>query len=163
MLLLSIIVYQWTPKVLSLLLRETNLIYTSLLTLSVSLSGQYLINQPMLKQQLRHFNNTGVSNMVLPYILSLIVDQKTRTPVWHTFVHFWVLDTILEHLTLLGLMDSLKIKTKTMVHISVCFYKTLPRIEHQVHMYAFAHNSQPFSALNVSPHKFSFIYDLKLF
>ena len=48
----------------------------------------------------------------------------------HVFVHLWVLDTLLKHLIPLGLMDSLKYKTKTLVHSFVCFYKTLLRIGH---------------------------------
>ena len=101
---------------------------TSLLTLLVTLSLQYLLNLTKLKLQLKHFYITGLSNLAHPYILSMIVDQNILTPIWHTFVHLWVLDTLLEHLTLLGLMDMLKFKTKTSVHIFVCFYKTLPRM-----------------------------------
>ena len=54
-------------------------------------------------------------------------------------------------------MDSLKFKTKTLVHIFVCFLQNNHKDwAHQVKMYAFAHNSQPFSALNVSPHELVF-------
>ena len=57
----------------------------------------------------------------------------------------------------LGPMDSLKFKIKTLVHIFVCSYKTLPGIlQNQVSLYAFAQNSQPLSALNVSPHELVF-------
>ena len=47
----------------------------------------------MLKQQLKHFYITGLSNLVLPYDLSLIVDHNILTLIWHTFVHLWLLDT----------------------------------------------------------------------
>ena len=46
------------------------------------------------------------------------------------FVHLWVLDTLPEDVTPLGLMASLKFRTKTLVRILVCFYRTLPRIGH---------------------------------
>ena len=89
--------------------------------------------------------------MVHLYTLLLIVNQNILTLICHTIVHLWVLDTLLEHLTPLGLVDSLKYRTKTLVHIFVCFYKTLPKIGH-----AFAHNPQPLSALNVSPQELVF-------
>ena len=98
--------------------------------LIVNLSYQSLLNQTMLKRQLKPFYITGLSNLVHLYTLSLIVDQNIFTLIWHIFVHLWVLDTLLEHLIPLGLIDSLKYRTKTLVHIFVCFYKTLPRIGH---------------------------------
>ena len=113
----------------------------------------------MLKQQLRHFYITGLSNLVHPYFLSLIVDQNILTPIWHTFVLLWVLDTLLEHLTSPGLMDSLKFKAESSVHIFVCFHETLPRIGHtkfKCTLLAFAQNSLPLLALNVSPHELVF-------
>ena len=61
--------------------------YTSLLTLLVTLPLQYLLNLTMLKLQLKPFYITGLSNMVHPYLLSLIVDQNILIPIWYTFVH----------------------------------------------------------------------------
>ena len=102
---------------------------------------------------------TGLSNLVHLYTLSLIVDQNILTLIWHIFVHLWVLDTLLEHLTPLGLMDWLvDNQNKNLgTHIRMFLQNTPKDWAHQVHMYAFAHNSQPlFSALNVSPHELVF-------
>ena len=99
-------------------------------TLDLLIISTVTVNLTMLKQQLGHFYITGLSNLVHPYALLLIVDQNVLTPIWHTFVPSWVLDTHIEHLTPLGLMDSLIFQTKTLVHIFVCVYKTLPRIGH---------------------------------
>ena len=41
-------------------------------------------------------------------------------------------------------------------HIRMFLQNTTKNWAHQVHMYAFAHNSQPLSALNVSPHELVF-------
>ena len=55
-------------------------------------------------------------------------------------------------------------------YIRMFLQNNLKEKGHQVHMYAFAHNSQPLSALNVSPHELVFhirpriplIFDLNL-
>ena len=41
----------------------------------------------------------------------------------------------------LGLLDSMKFRTKTLVHIFVCFYKTLPRIGHIKFICTFLHTT----------------------
>ena len=41
-------------------------------------------------------------------------------------------------------------------HVRIFLQNTPKDWAHQVHMYAFAHNSQPLSALNVSPHELGF-------
>ena len=79
------------------------------------------------------------------------------TKKWHTFVHLWEFVILLEQLNLLGQMDFLKYKTEILVLIFECSYMTTPKDwAFQVHMYAYAHNSQPLSELNVSPHEIVF-------
>ena len=53
-------------------------------------------------------------------------------------------------------MELLKFKTKTSVHTFVFLQNTPKDWANEVHMYAFAHNSQPLSALKVSPHELVF-------
>ena len=157
MLLLSTIVSQWTPKVVSFLLHRKNRMYTFSLTLLVTLSLQYLSNLTMLKQQLRHFYITGLSNLVNQFILSLIVDQN-------------IFYTDMAHLcTLMGITHShrtpyspwtnglVEVQNKNLcTHIRMFLQNTPKNWADQVHMYAFAHNSRPLPALNFSPHKLVF-------
>ena len=76
---------------------------------------------------------------------------------WHIFVHLWEFVILLEQLILLGQMALLKYKTEILVLIFECSYMTPPKDwAFQVHMYAYAHNSQPLSELNVSPHEIVF-------
>ena len=88
-------------------------------------------------------------------------------------VHLWEFDIPLEQLTLLGQMALSKYKIETLVHLWTnglvevqnknlgtqirMFLQNSPKgWAHQIHMYAFAHNSRPLSALNVSPHELVF-------
>ena len=64
----------------------------------------------------------------------------------------WVLDTLLEQLTPLGLQNK-----NLGTHFRMFLQQNTPKDSpHQVHMYAFAHNSQPLSTLDISPHEIVF-------
>ena len=157
MLLPSTIVYHWIPKALLLLPHRTNPIYTSLLMLLVTLSLQYLLNLTMLKQQLKPFYITGLSSLVHLYTLLLIVDQNIITLIWHIFVQLCVLNTLREHLTPVKLPRLVRIQNKNLgTHYRMFLQNTPNDWAHQVHIYAFAHNSQPLPVLNVSPHELVF-------
>ena len=77
---------------------------------------------------------------------------------WHTFAHLWEFVILLEQLTLLGQTALLKYKTEILVPIYECSYMTHLKIgqSKSVQMYAHAHNSQPLSELNISPHEIVF-------
>ena len=75
------------------------------------------------KTACKPFYITGLSNLDLLYILSLIVDQKLLTQIWHIFEHSWVFDTLLEHHIPLRPLDSLTFKVKTLVLIFVFFFQ----------------------------------------
>ena len=75
------------------------------------------------------------------------------------------INTDMAHLcSLLGIRHSPRTpySPKTMVHLFVCFYKTLPRIRHTNSFVHFAHNSPLLSALNVSPHQLVFHIRLRI-
>ena len=137
---------------------------------------QYLLNLTLLKQQLKPFYITGLSNLVHLYTLLPIAD--------HNILHHWIvkfgppidivtdrgseyINTDMAHFcTIVGIRHSprtpyspwtillVEVQNKNLgTHICMFLQNTPKDWAHQVHMYAFAHNSQPLSALNVSPMK----------
>ena len=94
--------------------------------------------------------------MALPSTLSLIVAKNMLIKIWPTFVHLWVLDTLHEQHILLGQMAFLKYKIEILAHFRMFLHNTPEDWAFQVQMYAYAHNSQPISELNVSPYEIVF-------
>ena len=90
-----------------------------------------------------------------PMSLSLIAVRNMLVKNWHTSVHLWELDTLLEQLIRLGQMALSKYRTEILALIYECFYMILLTIGH-FHMYAYAHNSLPLSDLKISPHEIGF-------
>ena len=76
---------------------------------------------------------------------------------WHTFAHLWEFVILLEQLILLGQTALLKYEIEILgTHLRMFLHDTPKDWAFQVRMYAYAHNSQPLSELNISPHEIVF-------
>ena len=89
------------------------------------------------------------------------MDQNMLTKEWHNFVRLWEFVILLEQLILLGQMALSKYKTEILVthllaHLRLFLHDTPNDWAFEVHMYAYAHTSQPLSELNISPHEIVF-------
>ena len=79
------------------------------------------------------------------------------TKKWHTFVHLWEFAIPQEQLILLGQNGLVEVQNRNLgTHLRMFLHDTPKDWAFQVHMYAYAHNSQPLSELNVSPHEIVF-------
>ena len=111
----------------------------------------------MQKLQLKPYYIIGLQNMALPFTLLLIETQNMLIKIWPTFVHLWVLDILHEPLILLGQMALVEVQNRNLgTHLRMFLHNTPEDWAFQVHMYAYAHNSQPISELNVSPYEIVF-------
>ena len=92
--------------------------------------------------------------MDLLYLQLQTVVQNILTPNLQIYAQQWKSDIHQELLTHHGQMIWLKIKIKILEAILDFFLHNTPENwSTQVHMYAYAHNSQPLSELNLSPHE----------
>ena len=92
--------------------------------------------------------------MVHLYTSSLIAVPNMLTRKWHTSVHLGELDSPLEQLTLIGQIQYRKyeVQNRNLGTNLRTFLHDIPKDwAFQVHMCAYAHNSHPFSDLNISP------------
>ena len=127
------------------------------MTLLVTLLLQYPSNQTTQRLLSKLSYTIGLLNLDHPYTLSLIVDQNMLTKKWHTFVHLWEF-VILPRTAYSPWTNGLvEVQNRNLgTHLRMFLHDTPKDWAFQVHMYAYAHNSQPLSELNVSPHEIVF-------
>ena len=76
---------------------------------------------------------------------------------WNTFVHLWESDTPPEQPILFGQNGRVELENRILgTRLRMFLHDTPEDWAFQVHMYAYAHNSQPLSELNVPPHEIIF-------
>ena len=92
-----------------------------------------------------------------PYSLLLIEDQNMLIRKWHIFVHFWELGHSPKRAYSPWTNGLVEVQNRNLgTHLRMFLHNTPKDWAFQVHMYAYAHNSQPLPELNVSPHEIVF-------
>ena len=85
----------------------------------------------------------------------LIVDQNMSKK-WHIFAHLWEFAISSNSLFSLDKWPSRSTEQKPWYTLTNVLHDTPKDWAFQVHLCAYAHNSQPFSELNISPHEIVF-------
>ena len=156
MLHLSITAFHWTLKDLLFLLHTANLINMSLLTLLATLLLQYPSNQTTEKLQSKLLHHWIIKFGPPIY---LVTDRGSE----------YVNKEMAQLCTLMGIRHSprtayspwtnglVEVQNRNLgTYLRMFLHDTPKDWPFKVHMYAYTHNSQPLSELNISPHEIVF-------